>query len=231
VDYKKHYDNLMRTRLLLKKERHKSKKEGFYFEGHHIVPKSKGGSGLSTRGLHNDNIVYLTAREHFLAHWLLWRIDRDRSSSLAFHKMLSCNKHQKRNISSRMYEEARLSFSETNKGNKFGKGISRKASIETKLKISKNHANVNGEKNPFYGKNHTIEARLKMSESRKKYFGELTYNYKGLRVVKKENEILATFKTNKEVANFIGCAESNVRHVLSGNQKTARGYKIQYISI
>lgn len=39
-----------------------------YKESHHIVPKSIGGSNAYT------NLVDLTAREHFLAHWLLVKI-------------------------------------------------------------------------------------------------------------------------------------------------------------
>jgi len=110
----------MQDRLDKKPERLLLKKNGEYFEGHHIIPKSKGGSGTSTRPKNNPNIVLLTSREHFLAHWLLWRIHRDRSSALAFHKMLSSNKNQNRITSSRGYEEAREAFRLTNIGNQYG---------------------------------------------------------------------------------------------------------------
>jgi hypothetical protein len=108
MNYKKIYQDLVDTRLSMKIDRLNQKKSGVYFEGHHIIPKSKGGLGTSTRAKNNPNIVLLTAREHFLAHWLLWRIHRDRSSALAFHKMMSSNDNQKRNISSRGYEEFTL---------------------------------------------------------------------------------------------------------------------------
>jgi hypothetical protein len=39
-----------------------------YTENHHIIPKSLGGSNDS------DNLVALTAREHFLCHWLLTKM-------------------------------------------------------------------------------------------------------------------------------------------------------------
>jgi len=42
-------------------------------------------------------------------------------------------------------------------------------SEETKQKISLNHANMNGNKNPFYGKHHTKEMRQRWSEWKKKY--------------------------------------------------------------
>lgn len=126
----------MQNRLEKKSERILLKKRGNYFEGHHIIPKSKGGTGNSNRPKNNQNIVLLTAREHFLAHWILWRIYQDRSTSLAFHKMLSTNNHQNRIISSRGYEEARESFRITNLGNQYSKGKTRIIGEEQKKKHS-----------------------------------------------------------------------------------------------
>jgi hypothetical protein len=136
MDYKKIYDNFMQDRLNKKPERLLLKKTGTYFEGHHIIPKSRGGSGNSYRPKNNLNIVLLTSREHFLAHWILWKIYRDRSSALAFHKMLSSNKNQNRITSSRGYEEAREVFRLTNLGNQYGKGQNRVISEEQKKKQS-----------------------------------------------------------------------------------------------
>jgi group I intron endonuclease len=42
-------------------------------------------------------------------------------------------------------------------------------SEETKRKMSLNHADINGDKNPFYGKHHTEETLKKHSEWKKKY--------------------------------------------------------------
>ena len=41
---------------------------------------------------------------------------------------------------------------------------------EIKYKISKNHADISGEKNPMFGKKHTDESRLKMSINTKKCY-------------------------------------------------------------
>lgn len=56
--YKKIYESLISKRQL------SPYKEGYY-EKHHIIPRSMGGKDTA------DNIVYLTAREHFIAHLLL----------------------------------------------------------------------------------------------------------------------------------------------------------------
>lgn len=39
-------------------------------------------------------------------------------------------------------------------------------SNESKEKMSKNHADVSGKKNPMYGKKHSLESKLKMSQNR-----------------------------------------------------------------
>jgi hypothetical protein len=228
MDYNKIYNDLMFSRLLLKSERIKEKRNGSYFEGHHIIPKCKGGTGTSTRPKNNSNIVLLTAREHFLSHWLLWRIYGDRQMALAFHKMLSTTDKTKRITSSRGYEEAKEAFRTTNIGNQYGKGKTKVVTEEQK----QNHSKIMkgkyvGEKNPFYNKKHTEESKEKMRQSRVGVSKDKIWNYKGKKIILKNNVIIGVFDNVKDVAKFIGCSESNVGHVLSGNQKTAKGYVIK----
>jgi hypothetical protein len=102
----------MQSRLLLKEERIKLKKQGEYFEAHHIVPRSMGGDGKKEgwSDLKHPNIIILTAREHYIAHALLWLIHENRQMALAFRFMCGLkrkNKKIKHIISSRMYEEVR----------------------------------------------------------------------------------------------------------------------------
>ena len=229
MNSQKHYDSLMESRIILKNQRHQERKVGIYYEGHHIIPKAKGGEGNSSRGLNHQNIVLLTAREHFLSHWLLWRIYRDRASALAFHKMMSNNKNQNRIVSSKGYEEARLAFSETNKGNQYGKGKTRIVTEEQKKRHSKlMKGRYSGENNPYFGKTHSDESKKRISEKAKARSIETRSGYKGLKIVIKENIILGEFKSSKEIAELIGCSQGNVKNVLGGNQKTAKGYIIKY---
>jgi hypothetical protein len=229
MNYDKIYNDLMFSRLLLKPERIKEKRNGTYFEGHHIIPKCKGGTGTSTRPKNNSNIVILTAREHFLAHWLLWRIYGDRQMALAFHKMLSTTNKTKRITSSRGYEEAREAFRVTNIGNQYGKGVIKVISEEQKKKQSElMKGKYDGNKNPFYGKKHTDETKDKIRKSRKGINKEKVWNYAGKKIILKNNIIIAEFDSTEEVAKFIGCSPTNVRNVLGGNQKTAKGYEIRH---
>lgn len=74
-----------------------------YVENHHIVPRSLGGSNKK------DNLVTLTAREHWIAHLLLWKIRPCIQTAHACH-MMAMNK-DKRGVpkirNSRMYELVR----------------------------------------------------------------------------------------------------------------------------
>jgi hypothetical protein len=59
MDYRKIYDSII--------DRAKNRTLNEYSEKHHIVPISLGGKN------NKENLVNLTAREHFICHWLLWK--------------------------------------------------------------------------------------------------------------------------------------------------------------
>jgi 5-methylcytosine-specific restriction endonuclease McrA len=63
MNYKKHYEALCFGRQTLNRV-----KGGVYYERHHIIPRSLGGSDDPS------NLVLLTAREHYIAHLLLYRM-------------------------------------------------------------------------------------------------------------------------------------------------------------
>lgn len=61
MNYSKQYD------LLISSRQHREKEDGVYYEHHHILPKCMGGSDDPS------NMVWLTPREHYIAHLLLWK--------------------------------------------------------------------------------------------------------------------------------------------------------------
>lgn len=66
MDYKKIYDAIISKAKFEESVRIKKKKEKKeYYETHHIIPKCLGGNDS------NSNLAVLTAREHFICHWLL----------------------------------------------------------------------------------------------------------------------------------------------------------------
>lgn len=99
MNYQWHYEKLIETR------RNRSLKEDEYYERHHIIPRSLGGSNSS------ENLIKLTAREHFLAHWLLKRMYKDvpiAGAKMAGAFAYMCNNHVgKFTLSSRAFAEGR----------------------------------------------------------------------------------------------------------------------------
>lgn len=83
-----------------------------YTERHHIIPQSLGGTN------DKNNLVDLTAREHFICHWLLVKMTEgdERSKMLyALQGMKAENKFQNRyntKITARVYEKYRLEHAE-----------------------------------------------------------------------------------------------------------------------
>jgi hypothetical protein len=83
-----------------------------YTERHHIIPKSLGGSNKK------ENLVVLTAREHFICHWLLTKMTDDARMKRAFWRMLTkSNSLQKRYLpNSKTYNLLRQKYGKPNLG-------------------------------------------------------------------------------------------------------------------
>ena len=133
-------------------ETRRSRVSSTYKERHHIVPRSEGGSDEPS------NIVSLTAREHFLAHWLLYKADPSiLARAHAFWRM--CNGRGKVPIKdwtvipSRAYEEARVAHS-----------IAISKALKGRTKSAEHVAKI-AEANR--GQKRTAEAKRKMSIAKK----------------------------------------------------------------
>jgi hypothetical protein len=150
-----------------------------YVEKHHIVPLSLGGEDIT------ENIIKLTAREHFICHWLLIKMTegKGKSSMVYALSMMRCsNKYQERyetKITSRVYEwlkGQRVVSEETKSKMKISnrKGYGRIQSIEERRKRADSRTGSKqteetkkkiGESNK--GKIVTEETRQKLREARK----------------------------------------------------------------
>lgn len=97
MDYKKIHDSII--------ERAKNRKIEGYTEKHHIIPKCMGGSNEA------ENLVELTAREHFIVHKLLVEIYPS-ENGLQYALWRMCNGNDYYNISNREYERFRTIFSQ-----------------------------------------------------------------------------------------------------------------------
>jgi hypothetical protein len=101
MNYQRIYDQII--------DRAKSRKLEGYREKHHIIPKCLGGTN------EKQNLVELTAREHFVCHQLLIFI-YPRSKKIAYalwgmcNQTTSLNNIRKYRVSSRAYQTGRESF-------------------------------------------------------------------------------------------------------------------------
>lgn len=100
MNYNKCYQSLVEKCQI----QNRVKGDGCYYEAHHIIPKCLGGTD------NKNNLVLLTAREHFIAHWLLAKINplnfKVQCAWNAF-CMPTCNGDRP---TSKLYEYARLNF-------------------------------------------------------------------------------------------------------------------------
>lgn len=125
-----------------------------YTEKHHILPKSMGGSNSI------KNTVILTAKEHYLCHFLLTRIYPNNLKMIrAFWMICNGSKKDRPNTNSKMYQIAKEEFSAIMKGKAFFKG--KKHSEESNRKNSEAHKG----KTSWIGRKHKEESRIKMSNS------------------------------------------------------------------
>lgn len=143
MNYEKIYDQLIQ-KFKKYKTRYEALKYYDYVEKHHIIPKCLGGTD------EKDNLVFLSGRAHFMAHYLLSKIyPNDRNIWLAI-QIMSHGKggsYERYTPSSRVYEIARKKCGELFKGSKM--------SEEAKAKISKHSKN----------QVHTEERRKRAGES------------------------------------------------------------------
>ena len=134
-----------------------------YGEKHHIVPKSI----CPILKNSSENIVRLSAQEHFLAHYHLWHAyryelhEKKWANKMCFafigmKKLLT--KSNDIEIMSKLYEEARIALSDSLKGeNNVSYWRGKHLSLETRKKMSAARK----------GKHFSLEARKRMSEARK----------------------------------------------------------------
>jgi len=93
--------------LLLKHGTEEKHKDRQYYERHHVLPKSMGGSDSP------DNLVYLSGRVHFIVHYVLYKLHKSAEMATAFYGMCDLNRRPKRHRPlARQYHIARKAFAE-----------------------------------------------------------------------------------------------------------------------
>jgi hypothetical protein len=204
------YQKIYRSIIEKAKVENRQKSKDIYYENHHIIPKCLGGND------DEENLILLTAKEHFICHKLLVKIyPGNRSINFAFFSMsfMKNKNHRRINLSSRDYKYARELHAKNVSGE--GNGMFRKSVYDLwiekygKIEADKRYYIMTQklihtkENNPMYGKNHsnktkekirikangrkvTEETRRKMGVSQKERFNRLEEQIKIRNQVKGE---------------------------------------------
>ncbi|HHB0793404.1 TPA: NUMOD1 domain-containing DNA-binding protein [Vibrio cholerae] len=192
MNYSKIYESLIsrcKNREILLEE---------YTEKHHIIPRCMGGSDDL------DNIVILTAREHFIAHLLLAKIHKGHFGLTSAMVMMCTDKSGNR-LTNRLYSLHRKLFSEVN-------------SIFFK-EYWKNNPHPKG----MLGKHHTEETKERISDSVKLSATTVKINKFSL-----EGDFIEKFESLLEAAKSVNGNASNIKYCAEGKFQYAYGFRWSY---
>lgn len=136
MNYEKIYNSIINKALIQKLA------DGVYYEKHHILPRCLGGDNTAI------NLVYLTAREHFICHKLLYKmyVNTNHEAKLLHAFLGMCRKWQSKYNCKRYSKISSTQF----------------AYIKNKL-YGKNGL-LKGKNSPIYGRTHTEESIELMRE-------------------------------------------------------------------
>jgi hypothetical protein len=211
---------------LIEKAKNREKETGVFYETHHVLPRSFGGSNKK------DNLVALTLKEHYVAHLLLSAIyPNSPAMKLALWNM--CNvtpknkeKYQRYKPSANMYSIIRGEYMLVCSGENSGM-YNKRHTKETKEVLSRKAKER--QTKSFLGKTHTAESLQKIyntklrnntlkckKESREKLskalWGENCYKAKKVVCTNTGKE----FGSGRELSEFLGVPFSTIRRWLNG---------------
>lgn len=150
-----------------------------YTEQHHIIPRSMGGTNEV------NNLVRLTAREHFICHLLLTKMvsgDVQRKMIFAFVAMSWTSTNQQRyKINSRLFNSIKVkrTHSTESKAKMSAKAVGRKsdpAAVEARA------AKMRGKPSPIKGKNtQTASSKEKIGNAQRELLSKMSPEEKSIR--------------------------------------------------
>lgn len=175
MNYMKIYGNIIKNA----QTKYRVKGKGEYFEKHHIIPKCQGGTN------NPNNLVLLTAREHYLCHKLLQMANpHSRELAFAYQCMITRKTGERKVATAKEYEYCRIKIAKLNEeyfkhnpGNRKGSHQSQEAIEQQKAKLKIYYENLSpedrqlwvdkfsGENSPTYGIPRTEEVKEKISDA------------------------------------------------------------------
>lgn len=156
MNYRKIYDSIINNAKNMTRN-----KGECYFENHHIIPRCIGGDDSA------ENMVLLTAKEHFVCHHLLTKIyPKSNKLHSAFWMMLVCESgnQQRYKANSSSYQNAKEKQRDIARARriKYNKENPRCGELNGMYGSTRF-----GELNPFFGKKHSDETIQKIKQTKK----------------------------------------------------------------
>lgn len=206
MDYARIYDAIIKKRVMAEV------RGGAYMEKHHIWPRSLSGDNSP------ENLVRLTAKEHYIVHHLLTKIfseSKEMATALWFMCQGKTDSAKGVYVSPRVYAEARENFSKARLG--------KTHSAASRQKIS---AATGGENNPMFGRCHSEDAKRKNSEAHKGLqCGEKHGRYDHTQYVFQHAEHGERYCTKYELRTEFSLVRQSLSDVCRGKRKTTGGWR------
>ena len=184
-----------------------------YCEKHHIIPKSLGGLNDS------NNLVILTAREHYVCHLLLTKmtVGKDRTKMVYAAWRMCCNKNTNRNykVTARVYQR-----------------IKEERSTHLKTLVGEKNHNF-GKKTGRTSEHFTQEWRENLSKAKK---GKTTWNKGIARTNEEKAKMSATRKIRAKDSNWNvrpPCSKEKadkIANSLKGKKWANNGFERKYVN-
>lgn len=150
-----------------------------YIERHHIIPRSIGGNNST------ENLVKLTAREHFICHLLLTKMVNDnhqRKMIYAFTTMARVSSNQERYINSRLFNSIKKKRTHSKETREL-LSKSHTGLIQTKETVEKRVSQMRGKVSPIKGrKTQTDQSKNKIGSAQKNLLSMMTSEEKAIRM-------------------------------------------------
>lgn len=210
MNYRKIYEHLV------KKCRKRDVNKGEYYENHHILPKCLGGSNSK------ENIVKLTAREHYISHWLLYKMSSNQNErekmGRAWMYMCYGNQLQNKKFTSKEYERARKHHAQN----------MRKRWEKDNPAFQRDIKGVN---NPNYGNNWNIEQKKRMSDTKKKMWSNINSVYNSKEYRRKRSVAISGKKNGMYGKIHTRDTKRKISSANKGKLKSSKNHKSRIIKL
>lgn len=199
------------------KSQHRTRKDGIYYESHHIIPKSMGGVVQ----------VLLTGKEHYICHLLLCHMTTGQNKYKMINALIrmAYNKGKgQRRYTAKSYSLIRALIAEKNRDTLTGvpkteqarnnmkgrSGTWKREEKHLKEMSIRRKGKYSGNLNPFFGKKHSEETKKRWSEKRK---GKVTRGSTGMKWY--NDGVKSTMQFENEVDRTIWKYEGMIRNVMA----------------